>query len=68
VEERISALTEKATRELYEKPLAELRESHAKVLEQFRQEVRKVITDEFVRALVTKRVFVRSASHRIEAP
>jgi len=62
VEQRISELTEKATRELYEKPLAGLRESYAEMLEQFKKELCDIASQEFFKGLTKKVLVTRTAS------
>ena len=60
VEQRVTEQAERATRELYETPLEQVRDAYGRVLDQFKAEVRKVASLEFTQELL--RVFFQAGS------
>jgi hypothetical protein len=62
VDQRVTELTDRATRELYETPLDQIRETYGRLLDQFKSEIRKIASEEFVRGLTKKVLVTRTAS------
>ena len=62
VEQRVSELTERATRALYDVPVEQAREAYARILDEFKAELRKIASEEFFRGLTRKVLVTRTAN------
>ena len=62
VEERVRELADRATHELYETLVNQGTETYGRLLDQFRPEIRKIATQEFVTGLTKKVLVTRTAS------
>jgi|SRR6516164_3648107 len=62
VEERVAAIAERATGEIYEMPMERAQEAYGRLLDGFKAELRKIASEEFFRGLTRKVLVTRTAS------